>query len=145
MKVRFLPADAEDAERIFTLNQKHVAFYEDLSQIQYDRVMTWIRQKIVRNLKRYCCIWADDAKAGYYLMLEEDDRWELNDLYLYEAYQGRGIGMQVIQECLALAGEKELRLYVFEKNVGAIRFYERLGFEKAVRLPGRLIMVHKMG
>ncbi|MBC8531917.1 GNAT family N-acetyltransferase [Gehongia tenuis] len=145
MMVRLLPADAEDADKIFILNQKHVACYEDLPPIQYDRVMAWIRQKIIQNLNRYCCIWADDAKAGYYLMLEEDDRWELNDLYLHEAYQGRRIGTQVIQKCLALAGEKELRLYVFERNVGAIRFYERLGFEKAVRLPGRFIMVHKKG
>jgi [ribosomal protein S18]-alanine N-acetyltransferase len=52
-------------------------------------------------------------------------------------YRGRGIARSLMEQAearVAAAGERLMELHVFTGNEGAIRFYERLGYERiAVR------------
>lgn len=53
--------------------------------------------------------------------------------------RGLGIGKQLVRCCLAESGSMGLRLvklYVFDTNSAARRFYERLGFVEVGRIPG---------
>lgn len=45
------------------------------------------------------------------------------------AYRGQGIGTQLVQELLRLAGRRGLEQVFLDSQVQAIRFYERLGFQ----------------
>jgi ribosomal protein S18 acetylase RimI-like enzyme len=51
----------------------------------------------------------------------------VNHLYVDPAFQGRGIGTRLLDTLKAMSAH-ELRLWVFDENAGAIRWYEREGF-----------------
>lgn len=53
---------------------------------------------------------------------------EINQLYLAREYQGRGIGRELVDRAKK-SSSGMLRLYTFEVNQGAQRFYENLGFQ----------------
>lgn len=58
---------------------------------------------------------------------------EIERIYLLSPYQGIGIGQLMFEKIFALARKmKKARLWlgVWEKNLGAIRFYERNGFKQ---------------
>jgi ribosomal protein S18 acetylase RimI-like enzyme len=55
------------------------------------------------------------------------DGQELTNLYVHPDYQGRGAGTALLALVKTVAKEG-LRLWTFQKNEGAIRFYERNGF-----------------
>lgn len=52
---------------------------------------------------------------------------ELTNLYVHPNYQGRGVGTALLVRVQASANEG-LRLWTFQQNEGAVRFYERNGF-----------------
>jgi diamine N-acetyltransferase len=61
------------------------------------------------------------------------DGLELERIYLYEKYQGMGLGHRIINEVKIIATQKDKKyiwLGVWEHNLKAIKFYERNGFQK---------------
>lgn len=55
---------------------------------------------------------------------------ELGAIYLYPAYQGRGIGTALLQKGIQeLAGLQKLYLHVEKKNKIGLRFYKAKGFK----------------
>tara|TARA_R110000868_G_scaffold37619_1_gene132826 strand:+ start:5929 stop:6447 length:519 start_codon:yes stop_codon:yes gene_type:complete len=59
--------------------------------------------------------------------------FELERLYVLENHQGKHIGQYVLEYCIHKAQASHANyiwLGVWEKNTNAIRFYERMGFEK---------------
>jgi ribosomal protein S18 acetylase RimI-like enzyme len=59
---------------------------------------------------------------------------ELTNLYVHPNYQVRGVGTALLARVQATASEG-LRLWTFQQNEGAVRFYERHGFHN-VRTTG---------
>jgi len=53
----------------------------------------------------------------------------LNLLYIHPVWTGQGIGGRLLET--ATAGAGETKLYCFQANAGARRFYERHGFRAA--------------
>lgn len=53
---------------------------------------------------------------------------EINQLYIHIDYQGIGIGQTLIDKVKVQSSGK-LKLYTFEINKNAQRFYEKHGFE----------------
>jgi putative NIF3 family GTP cyclohydrolase 1 type 2/ribosomal protein S18 acetylase RimI-like enzyme len=54
------------------------------------------------------------------------------DIFIDEAHRGRGLGsaaMQLLEEDASRLGAEEVALHVFSDNTGAIRLYERRGYE----------------
>ena len=63
----------------------------------------------------------------------EENGMELERIYVVSSAQGKGIGGKILQYVIDIAKRKEkeyLWLGVWEHNLGAYRFYQRLGFEK---------------
>ncbi|MGL4573915.1 MAG: GNAT family N-acetyltransferase [Burkholderiaceae bacterium] len=59
---------------------------------------------------------------------------ELYALHLREAFQGQGIGqdlLHAVMEWQRAQGRDSMRLWVLTENFGAIRFYERLGAQRS--------------
>jgi ribosomal protein S18 acetylase RimI-like enzyme len=56
------------------------------------------------------------------------------------AWQGRGLGsniMQVVEDDLLQRGFREVTLNVAKDNPGALRLYQRLGYEVIAEIPGK--------
>lgn len=59
--------------------------------------------------------------------------FEIQRIYVLEAFQGQGIGSQLIAKSIELAKERSLDyiwLGVWSKNKQAFKFYQRMGFKK---------------
>ena len=62
-----------------------------------------------------------------------DQYMELERIYVKAIHQGKGFGKELLLKAMELAREQEKRflwLGVWEKNAGAIAFYEYFGFRK---------------
>jgi len=141
MKLSYLPADERDIEAIYALERALIEQYEDMASIDADEVFAWVRRKLTKRIGEYLRIVCDGETAGYIRVVPpEDGRVELDDLYLYPKYQGRGIGTAVLRRCIEQT-ELPLWLYVFRRNTRAIALYERLGFRIVETIsPTRCIM-----
>ena len=89
---------------------------------------------------RFYFAWAGNRLAGYCKLntgaaqteLQDPHGMEIERIYVDAAFQGKGIGARMLEALEALArtaGMRYLWLGVWQKNPGAIRFYERHGFE----------------
>lgn len=142
MKLDFRPAQPEDIEPLFAFNRELIDAYEDKSLIDYGRVLAWVRRKLEQRLDEYTCVWAGGQKAGYFHFYPSDGEvMELDDLYLFPAFRGRGIGTEIIRACCRAAAGRPVVLYVFVRNTRAVALYRRLGFCVAAQpSPTRYIM-----
>lgn len=61
------------------------------------------------------------------------DGW-IDQLYVARLHQGVGIGRQLV--AAALDGQREARLWTFQRNERAIRFYQARGFREERRTDG---------
>ena len=72
-------------------------------------------------------------EAGSQSDLNKPNTLEIERIYVYEKFKGKGIGRKMIEFSSAFAkkhGLTELWLGVWEQNPAAIAFYKKMGFEK---------------
>lgn len=91
----------------------------------------WIARRVVPHTELWVAEAGDGSLVG---ILGLDDDW-VDQLYVEPALTGQGIGGELI----SLAKRQRpygLRLWTFESNLGARRFYERHGFDARDRTAG---------
>ncbi|MEY2474864.1 MAG: hypothetical protein QOG87_179 [Actinomycetota bacterium] len=94
-------------------------------------VRRWFREVVVAERELWV---AEDTEAGIVAVLVLDGDW-LDQLYVEPGLTGRGIG-SILVDVAKRERPAGLQLWVFQSNVGALRFYERLGFVEAERTDG---------
>ena len=73
------------------------------------------------------------------LLPDKDTSYKVEKLAVDEAYQGQGIGLQLMLECIRMArkkGANYLSLETASKLLPALKLYERLGFEQKIPVEG---------
>ncbi|MFL5844923.1 MAG: GNAT family N-acetyltransferase [Solirubrobacteraceae bacterium] len=60
---------------------------------------------------------------------EPGDWAEIDSLSVLPEARGQGVGERLVARVQEEAGDRELRLFAMSENAGALRFYEREGFE----------------
>lgn len=120
-------ATLADIPEIFAMSKSLIDSYEDVGSIDYDKVLAWVQRKISENIATYRCVFLKGVKAGYYRLAAESGETELDDLYILPEFQGQGLGTAVLQRCIDSV-ETPMFLYVFKRNIGAIKLYARMGF-----------------
>ncbi len=80
-----------------------------------------------------CTVWVvgEESAIGGFCAVRPG--W-MDHLYVDTARQGTGIGSALLAR--AMQGADHLRLYVFQRNTRAIRFYEARGFRLVARTDG---------
>ena len=124
MNLSFVRASESDIPVIFNQAKQLIDTYEDIADIDYDKVLAWVRRKLETYIGEYCCVLADGEKCGYYHLCQDG---ELDDVYVLPGFQNRGIGSEILRKCMD-ESESTLYLYVFSRNIRAISLYERFGF-----------------
>lgn len=124
MKLTFQRAEETDIPVIFSQAKALVDAYEDVSNIDYDKVMAWMERKITKCIASYTRVSLEGAVCAYYCLAADG---ELDDFYVLPPFRGRGIGSGILEKCIR-ESRSPLWLYVFTKNQRAIALYQRFGF-----------------
>ena len=96
-----------------------------------DETRRWIAERVVPHTELWVA--EDDGGALVGLLVLDQDRVDQLDIEL--TLTGRGIGSELIG-LAKRARPQGLRLWTFESNLGAQRFYERHGFSQMERTAG---------
>jgi ribosomal protein S18 acetylase RimI-like enzyme len=130
MRIRHpAPADADAVADLFLAAKAEMTY---LPQLDTDtETRRWVSDVVLRDLE----VWVaeeGDRVVGFAALGND----LLEHLYVHPQEQKRGIG----SELLAVSKKRRphgLRLWVFQKNTGARRFYERHGFSLVRLTDGR--------
>lgn len=128
MVITYENATQEDISAIYQFNKDLIDSYENISEINYDNVLDWVKRKIEGHIGEYRCIYSDGLKAGYVYVHPNGGETEIDDLYIFPEYRNRSIGTRVIENCKEEFGPP-IMLYVFQRNTRAFSLYLRLGFK----------------
>jgi len=90
-----------------------------------DETGTWVREIVFPRQS----VWLAALRGEIVGFAARDGGW-LAQLYVKPGWTGHGIGTKLLDAVLAEAGARTpvLRLYTFQRNAGARRFYERNDF-----------------
>ena len=143
MRLQYLPATSSDIDIIYQQCEELILRYEDLSTIDCEKVLHWVRNKIIECIGSYTCVYLSGKKAGYFRFVPNNNNMELDDLYILPQFRGRGIGTTILQNC-CLQTTQPIMLYVFTQNTRAITLYKRMGFHIQNNVsPTRCIMIRE--
>jgi GNAT superfamily N-acetyltransferase len=87
-----------------------------------DDVRRWVREEVFPN--RDVWVWANGAELSGLLVL--NGTW-LDHLYIDPDHLGEGLGTALLEHAQSMS-PAGLKLWTFQSNLGARRFYERHGF-----------------
>jgi ribosomal protein S18 acetylase RimI-like enzyme len=125
--IRLRPA--RPADQAFLLALRRQTMTEHLSRVGLDLSEERHLQRLLANYDDAHVICVGDEDAGLLKAYRTDTQWVLMQIQIAPAWQGRGIGAEVIETLIARAHEHGLpvTLSVLKGNP-ARRLYERLGF-----------------
>ncbi|HAZ37213.1 MAG TPA: N-acetyltransferase [Clostridiaceae bacterium] len=131
MEITFKNATSNDIDRIVELNRKLIMKYETNLNLDFKRIFDWIKKKAENNIDNYQCVYLGKIKVGYFFLHDKGGELELDDLFIFDEFQGRGIRTYILKYAASIAKgkNKAIFLYVFAKNYGAINLYTRNGYK----------------
>ena len=87
-----------------------------------ERVLTWLATRIQNGEE--CWVMRDEVGISAFMLL--DPGW-LDQLYVRPDRIGQGLGTRLVEKAKELMPDG-MRLWTFQSNVRAHKFYEQLGF-----------------
>jgi ribosomal protein S18 acetylase RimI-like enzyme len=121
-RVVLRPATSSDAGAIAKIMRAALASFDWMPIVHTpDEDLAFIAGTVLAR-QRVTVAGADGAIVGFIAVSGE---W-VEQLYLDPGWTGRGIGSRLLTQ--AIASLPVAKLYCFQSNVGARRFYERHGF-----------------
>jgi GNAT superfamily N-acetyltransferase len=134
------PASLTDAEFVFRVAKVTMRAYAEAIWGVWDKER--IRMSFSASTHRIVQLGGTDI--GCLEWIEEPDGFRLNKLYILPAYQGRGLGGQILDDLIAQAAKagQPIRLSVLAVSP-AQAFYARHGFYVESKSPERVFMAWK--
>jgi len=119
------PADAERVAEVMLASRK--AFLAFAPSLHSDEeVRAWVRDVLLPSEEVTVAI-VESRMVGVLAVKRAEGMSWLTQLYLHPSYVAQGIGSKLLAHAIATA-PFPIRLYTFQQNAGARRFYERNGF-----------------
>ena len=130
---------AEDKHKEFIFDEciKLVKKYESFKFYSLDEIVMFESKKIDKYIGEYTVVYDNDTFIGCFKLTEDEDGYELDDLYIVEELRNKGYGTKILEECIK---KTPLTLYVFKNNKIAYDLYQRYGFEVIEDLEDRVKM-----
>ena len=125
------PADAESCATIHIRARDAMAYLPRGRHTEAE-TRAWNRDVVFATQEVLVAEGGDGAILGY---LSLDGDW-VSNLYVRPGAQGQGVGSALLDAAKARRPDG-LRLWVFQPNTGAIRFYRRHGFRTVRETDGR--------
>ena len=119
------PSDAGAVADVYLASRRRFLPYAPLAHSEAD-VRRWIAQHLIPGADVTVAVLNGEI-VGLMALSRDDDAGWIDQLYLHPEATGQGIGGQLVTRAKARLGSP-IRLYSFQANEGARRFYERHGF-----------------
>ncbi|HEX7875144.1 MAG TPA: acetyltransferase [Sphingobium sp.] len=121
------PARAADGPRLFDIWRRAVDATHDFLHAQDRDAITAEAAAFLPRSSAWLATDADDRAVGFMLV----DRAHMDALFVDPHWHGQGVGRRLVRHGLEL--HPTMTTDVNEQNVGAISFYERMGFARTGR------------
>ncbi|WP_079526859.1 GNAT family N-acetyltransferase [Solibacillus isronensis] len=149
MNIQLIQCTIENLETLQTISRD--TFYETFHEQNSEESMTtylntaFSAVKLTAELENkhslFKLLYVNEELAGYLKVNIDEaqseqlgpDALEVERIYILSRFQKLGLGKVLINEAIKLANEmnkNKIWLGVWEKNMNAIAFYEKAGFEK---------------
>jgi GNAT superfamily N-acetyltransferase len=120
------PADRPDLVRVLLSSRRAFLPYAPLAHDEAD-IEHWMEGLLTRDGVTAAC--SGQRVVGFLAVDSASDAHWIAQLYLAPGYTGMGIGGRLLAHAIDLLSRRlPIRLYTFQANAGARRFYERAGF-----------------
>jgi ribosomal protein S18 acetylase RimI-like enzyme len=141
MEFELQPARATDADYLYNL---HASTMRDVVAATWGWDEAWQRAHFASRFKpeRLALIYCDQEVVGVLEVEDRPDTVYVANLQVLPTWQGRGLGTAVMHEVMRRADARgvSVSLQVLERNAGARRLYERLGFTRVADAPPHVQM-----
>lgn len=118
-------ADASELAQIYIASREKFLPFAPLAHTE-QAIQAWVRDDLLQA-KKVTLVVAGGVSLGFVASVMDGDILWIDQLYLRPESVGQGFGAALLRS--ALAGPVcPVRLYTFQANEGARRFYERFGF-----------------
>jgi ribosomal protein S18 acetylase RimI-like enzyme len=127
--VRFRTARSSDAgnvAEVYLASRKTFLSYAPLAHSD-DDVRAWIRNELIPTGGVTVAVQGDAIVGMMATSIDACGRSWIDHLYLEPSCVAKGIGSKLLRRALTTL-PRPIRLFTFENNAGARRFYERHGF-----------------
>jgi ribosomal protein S18 acetylase RimI-like enzyme len=128
VRLELRPATADDADAIaevYLRCRRELMPYAPLVHPEPE-IRDWIRHVVIPTLDARVAL-LDGELVGYVVLSRGLECGWIEHLYVLPQRIGQGIGRRLLDDALATLAPP-IRLYTFQANALARRFYERLGF-----------------
>jgi GNAT superfamily N-acetyltransferase len=119
--------DADRIAEIYLASRKQFLSYAPLAHTD-DEIRTWIRQTLLPSGGLTKAV-ANDSIVGFLAISHDQLHGWIDQLYLVPSATGSGLGSTFVERAKMQLGPP-IRLYTFQANEGARRFYLRHGFRE---------------
>lgn len=129
MNLVFRPAFATDSEAVadvYLTSRKAFVAFAPLAHSD-EEVREWIAGHLLPSRGVTVALKDGANVVGMIALSREEGIGWIDHLYLAPSAVGQGIGSQFVEQAKKRLGPP-IRLFVFQENAGARRFYERHGF-----------------
>lgn len=113
-----------------------------LTEDEMSRIIDYVKKTVPKQLDNYKNITMGSRIIGCLLVLQENDYYVLDEIYIEEQYRNQGIGTDIIKN--VLKDHDYVKLCVYKKNRRAYALYESLGFQIEYEKDERYHMVNKI-
>ncbi|MDX6514738.1 MAG: hypothetical protein QOH73_404 [Gaiellaceae bacterium] len=113
------PADGDAVAELFVAARRTMTY---LPPLDVEGASAFIRERVVGELET----WVAEDDRGAILGFATVNEGDLDHLYVAPAAQGRGVGASLLEHVKSLRPDG-FEFWVFQRNEGARRFYERHG------------------
>ncbi len=119
------PEDAPAVAAVYLTSRRECLAFAPLAHGEED-VRQWITQVLIPS-GGVTVAEAEDEIIGMMSVSRDAGIYWIDHLYLHPHWTGQGIGTAFVEYAKAEL-DRPIRLYTFQQNTGARRFYERHGF-----------------
>lgn len=119
-------SDAEDVAKVYLSSRKEFVSFAPIAHSE-EAVYEWIRDILIPG-NQVTVVERDNEIIGMMALSTAEETGWINQLYLHPSVVGQGIGTKLIERAKTELGSP-IRLYTFQENQKAIRFYEQHGFK----------------
>lgn len=141
---KLIKSEKRDIEKLIEYKKRTIYEYaENLSNEEIRKINNYVENNIPKLIDNYYNIIVNEKIVGCVLLTDIDDGKLLDEIYLEEQYRNQGIGTDIIKNILNK--NNIVYLWVYKKNIKAIKLYMKMGFKIIKETDLRYYMEYKEG